>query len=148
MREDIADAVLGHCAPLFHRRLMLVVRNDSILGWRGEGTGVDTEGVRAISIPVTGPSVFLGLLQGSDFWLGPLPQMAHHKDLVEGLGGEPPSECFILPIRLRGKTVCFLYFDNVNEGVSGLPMAELRRLAAKVSLAFQVYLMKSKIRNV
>jgi hypothetical protein len=35
----------------------------------------------------------------------------------------------------------------VDDGVAGLPMADLRRLAAKASLAFQVYLMKSKIRN-
>jgi hypothetical protein len=148
MREDIADAVLGHCAPLFRRRMMLVVRGSEVLGWRGEGEGIRSAAVRSVSIPAAEPSVFLGLLQGADFWLGPLPEMAHNRRLVTGLGGVAPSECFILPVRLRDKTVCFLYFDNLEEGVSGLPMAELKRLAAKVSLAFQVYLMKSKIRNV
>ena len=148
MREDIADAVLGHCAPIFRRQLLLGVRKDTILGWRGEGDGVKADAVRALTIPASEPSVFLGLIQGSDFWLGPLPQMANNQALAEGLGGTPPSECFILPIRLREKTVCFLYFDNLSDGVGGLPMTELQRLAAKVSLAFQVYLMKSKIRIV
>ncbi len=148
MREDIADAVLGHCAPLFRRRMMLVVRSNQILGWRGEGDGVRSHDVRGITIPADEPSVFLGLLQGADFWLGPLPEMEHNTRLVAGLGGAAPSECLILPVRMRDRTVCLLYFDNLEHGVGGLPMAELKRLAAKVSLAFQVYLMKSKIRNV
>lgn len=148
MREDIADAVLGHCAPLFRRRVMLVVRGSDILGWRGEGEGLQPHAIRSISIPAGEPSVFLGLLQGSEFWLGPLPDMTHNARLVEGLGGIVPSECLVLPVRLREKIVCFLYLDNLDDGVSGPPMSELKRLAAKVSLAFQVYLLKSKIRNV
>jgi len=147
MREDIGDAVLGFCAPLFRRRMMAVVRGDTVMGWRGEGDGVDPEMVRAISIPLAEPSVFVGLIQGAEFWLGPLPEMPHNMDIVAGLGGLAPKECFILPVRVRSKTVCFLYCDNVDDGVAGLPMADLRRLAAKASLAFQVYLMKSKIRN-
>jgi hypothetical protein len=147
MRDDIADAVLGFCAPLFRRRLMCVLRKDVIMGWRGEGEGVDSAAVREVSIPLDEPSVFVGLTQGAEFWLGPLPEMAHNMKLVTGLGGTAPKDCFILPVKVRDKTVCFLYCDNVENGVGGLPMADLRRLAAKAGLAFQVYLMKSKIRT-
>jgi hypothetical protein len=147
MREDIADAVLGFCAPLFRRRMMLVVRGDTIMGWRGEGEGVDPDRVRKIAIPVAEPSVFSGLIQGADFWLGPLPTMPRNSEVVAGLGGTPPTGCFVLPIRVREKTVCLLYFDNIGDGVAGLPMPDLRRLGSKAGLAFQVYLLKSKIRN-
>ncbi len=147
MRDDIADAVLGFCAPLFRRRMMLVVRGDTIMGWRGEGEGVDQDLVREITIPLAEPSVFSGLVQGAEFWLGPLPEMPRNLEIVLGLGGTPPTECFVLPIRMREKTVCLLYFDNIGNGVAGLPMPDLRRLGSKASLAFQVYLLKSKIRN-
>jgi len=147
MRDDVADAVLGFCAPLFHRRLMLVVRKGTVMGWRGEGNGVDQERIRAISIPLSEPSVFVGLTQGTEFWLGPLPKMQRNMELAAGIGGVPPKDCFILPITVREKTVCFVYLDNGEEGVGGLPMADLRRLAAKAGLAFQVYIMKSKIRT-
>ena len=147
MREDIADAVLGFCAPLFRRRMMLVVRGDTIMGWRGEGEGVDPDVVRKIAIPVAEPSVFSGLIQGADFWLGPMPTMPRNMEIVLGLGGTAPTGCFILPVRMREKTVCLLYFDNIEDGVAGLPMPDLRRLGSKASLAFQVYLLKSKIRN-
>jgi hypothetical protein len=147
IREDIADAVLGFCAPLFKRRVMLFVRGETVMGWRGEGDGVDPDKVREISIPLSEPSVFVGLTQGVEFWLGPLPEMPRNTEIVNCLGGNAPKECFILPVVVRQKTVCFLYYDNADEGVGELPMADLRRLAAKASLAFQVYLLKSKIRN-
>ncbi len=147
MRDDIADAVLGFCAPLFRRRLMLVNRKGTVMGWRGEGVGIDQMRLRKISLPLTDPSVFVGLTQGTELWLGPIPEMPRNMDLVAGLGGAAPKDCFILPIKVREKTVCFLYCDNGEDGVGGLPMADLRRLAAKAGLAFQVYIMKSKIRT-
>jgi hypothetical protein len=146
MRDDIADAVLGFCAPLFRRRLMLMVRKGTVMGWRSEGEGVDQQRVRAVSIPLSEPSVFVGLAQGTEFWLGPLPEMPRNMELAAGLGSIAPKDCFILPITVREKAVCFLYLDNGEEGVGGLPAADLKRLAAKAGLAFQVYIMKGKIR--
>jgi hypothetical protein len=147
MREDIADAALEFCAPILRRRMLLFVRNNTVMGWRGEGEGVEAAAVRNISIPLAEPSVFVGISQGKDFWLGPLPRMQRNNDLVRGLGGPPPADCIILPLIVRGKTVCFLYGDNHDQPVSGLPISELRRLVAKASLAFQVYILKGKIRN-
>ena len=147
MRDDIADAMLGFCSPLFRRRMMLVRRGDTIMGWRGEGVGVDQQVVRTVSIPAGEPSVFSGLLQGVEFWLGPLPSMPHNSDLLMALGRPTPKDCYILPVRVRDKTVCFLYGDNQEESVGGLPLGELKRLATKAGLAFQIYLIKGKIRT-
>jgi hypothetical protein len=147
MREDIADALLEYCAPILRRRLLLAVRDDTVIGWRGEGEGIEPSTIRGISIPLSEPSVFVGLAQGTEFWLGPLPNMPRNNDLVRGLGGGGPSECIILPLIVRSKTVCFLYGDNLEQSISGIPISQLRRLVAKASLAFQVYLFKSKIRN-
>lgn len=146
MRDDIADAILGFCSPLFRRRMMLVRRGDTIMGWRGEGVGVDERVVRAVSIPTDEPSVFSGLLQGVEFWLGPLPSMPHNADLTMALGGPPPKDCYVMPVKVRDRVVCFLYGDNQGVGVGGVPLAELKRLAGKAGLAFQVYLLKGKIR--
>ncbi len=148
MRDDIADAILGFCAPLFRRRMMLVQRKDTIMGWRGEGFGVDESAVKAISVPTGDPSVFSGLLQGVEFWLGPLPNMPRNSEIVSALGGDPPKDCYILPVKVRERVVCFLYGDNMGEDVGGPPLAELKRLAAKAGLAFQVYLLKGKIRQI
>jgi hypothetical protein len=147
MREDIADALLSFCAPILHRRLLLAVRKDAVVGWRGEGDGVEPAAIRQISIPLSEPSVFLGLTQGTEFWLGALPDLPGNRELIRGIGGTQATECLILPLIVRHKTVCFLYGDNADDSVTGLPISHLRRLVAKASLAFQVYILKSKIRN-
>jgi hypothetical protein len=146
MRDDIADILLAYSEPYLARRMLLVARKGSVVGWRGDGEGVDAEAVRAISIPLDEPSVFVGLSQGQSFWLGRLPPMSRNIDISLGLGGDPPSECLILPVILRSKVVCFLYGDNRTGAIGEVPLAALRRLTAKAGLAFQVYLLKSKIR--
>jgi hypothetical protein len=148
MREDIADALLDFCAPFFRRRMTLTLHKETIIGWHGAGEGIDAAAVKAISIPIGEPSVFSGLLQGTSFWIGSLPPMPRNLDLLLGLGDSEPRECVILPVTLRKKPVCFLYGDNVEQGVSKAPVAHLRRLVAKAGLAFEVYLLKSKIRNI
>jgi hypothetical protein len=147
LRDEIADVILAYCAPYLRRRMLLIVRKDRTLGWRGDGEGIDLASVRAIEIPTGDPSVFYALLQGQSFWLGSLPPMPRNSELVFALGGDPPPDCLILPVILRGKTVCFLYGDNLDRGVGSAPMAVLRRLTAKAGLAFEVYIMKNKIRQ-
>jgi len=148
MRDDIADTLLEFCAPYLTRRMLLVVRGDTVIGWRGEGDGVDETAIRAISIPLGEPSVFLGLTQGQSFWLASLPPMPHNLGISLALGGEPSPECLILPVVLRSKSVCFLYGDNRTEPARSAPIGHLRRLVQMAGLAFQVYLLKSKMRRV
>jgi len=147
MREDIGDALLEFCAPYLSRRLLLVVRQGKVVGWRGEGVGVDSTAIRSISVPLDHPSVFVSLTKGTEFWLGALPPMPGNQELVRALGGVPPKECMVLPMFVSGKPLGFLYGDNRDTGVTNIPISHLRRLVAKADLAFQVYLLKGKIRT-
>ncbi len=145
MREEIGDAILGCSSHFFRRSLLLVRRGETIVGWRGEGEGVDRLAVRAISIPIAEPSVFIGLGESVSFWLGPLPPMPRNIDIVFGLGSVQPKECVILPVVVRERPVCFLYCDNYDQALGAVPMALLRRLTVKAGIAFQVYILKNKI---
>jgi len=146
IRDDIADAILEFSRPHFDRCMLLALRGDTIIGWRSEGEGIEPAAVRAIAIPKVEPSVFSGLLQGTAFWLGPLPQMPRNQELVFALGDPAPAACLILPIKVRGKIVAFLYGDATDHPLGSVPMADLKRLMAKADIAFQVYLLKGKIR--
>jgi hypothetical protein len=147
MREDIGDALLEFCKPYLSRRLLLVVRQGKVVGWRGEGVGVDSTAIRSISVPLDSPSVFVNLTKGTEFWLGPLPPMPGNQELVRALGGIPPKDCIVLPMFVSGKPLGFLYGDNREAGVADIPIGHFRRLVAKADLAFQVYLLKGKIRT-
>ena len=146
IRDEIADVLLTWSAPYLERRLLLIHRQEHIVGWRGEGPGISTEKVRSIDIGTKEPSVFLSVQQPSAFWLGPLPPLPPNQRLLSGLGGFAPKDCLVLPVTLRSKLVCYLYGDNGAFGVAGAPVAELRRLVAKAGIAFEVYILKNKIR--
>ncbi len=147
IRDEIGDVILEFCRPYFRRRLLLIHRKKQIIGWRGEGHGVEFRGLRAIEIPAEEPSVFSSLLQGTSFWRGLLPALPANQLLIDGLGGQAPKECLVLPISLRSRIVCFVYGDNADQDLSGAPLPELRRLATKAGVAFEVYILKNKIRT-
>jgi hypothetical protein len=146
MREDIADAILAFCAPYLRRRLLLAVRKDTIMGWRGEGDGIDPLWAKSMSIPTAEPSVFSSLNMDRDYWCDALPANSGNQDLLLGLGGEEPSECVILPIGVKDKPIAYLYGDNLDDGLGDVPVDALRRLAVKAGLAFQVYMLRNKMR--
>ncbi len=146
IRDDIADVLLAFCEPYFRRRVLLAARGGRIVGWRGEGEGIDPAQVREIQISSREPSVFFGLRSPDSFWLGALPTLDANYELAEGLGGDFPRDCLVLPVALRSRVVSYLYGDNRDGSVSGAPLAELRRLVGKAGLAFEVYLLKNKIR--
>lgn len=146
IRDEIGDVLLRFAAPYFERRLLLFRRQEKIVGWRGEGRGIKAPAVRAIAIDKLEPSVFLSLTESSSLWRGPLPPLEPNQRLIAGLGGAPPKDCLVLPVVLRSKTVCYFYGDNRQDGVASAPMAELRRLLAKASIAFEVYILKNKMR--
>lgn len=145
IRDDIGDALLSFASHYLSRRALLVLRKERIVGWRAEGPGVDESRVTTLDFDARMPSVFLGLREADNFWLGPLPPLPSNLQLVAALGGAA-KDCLALPIVLRGKVVAYLYGDNGNAGVAGVPIAAFRRLAGKAGLAFEVYILKSKIR--
>ena len=148
IRDEIADVLLAFCAPYLERRLLLIQRQERIIGWRGDGPGLVQSAIRGIEIGTKEPSVFLSVQPPSGFWLGPLPPMPPNQRLLEGLGRFSPKDCLVLPVVLRSKVVCYLYGDNGARGVAGVPVAELKRLMGKAGIAFEVYILKNKIRQV
>lgn len=146
IRDEIADVLLDFAAPYFERRLLLFRRQERILGWRGDGGGVVDGAVRAVEIGLGEPSVFLSLTEASSFWMASLPPLEPNQRLVAGLGGASPKDCVVLPVMVRSKVVCYFYGDNRQSGVSGTPLAAMRRLMAKAGMAFEVYILKNKMR--
>ncbi len=72
--------------------------------------------------------------------------MARNQELTIALGDPSPVACLILPIKVRGKIVAFFYGDTGDRPLGTIPMADFKRLMAKTDIAFQVYLLKGKIR--
>lgn len=145
IRDEIGDVLLAYGAPYLKRRVVFIHRKEQFVGWRGEGEGIRQRSVRAYAVGDKEPSIFLNLTGGTGLWRGPLPPLAANEKIATVLG-EPASDCIVLPVGLRGRVVCFLYGDNGTDGVGQVPLPEMRRLVGKAGLAYQVYILKNKIR--
>lgn len=151
MRDDVADALLAFAAPDFARRLLLIRRGSQILGWRGEGQGIAPKAVRKLLIETDAPSLFANLTDHPQTWRGPLPPFPAHEPLVAVLGGTP-ARCVALPLMVRGRVIAFWFLcpdptRTESASVSNSVIEGLERVASMAGLAFEVALLRNKIRT-
>jgi GAF domain-containing protein len=146
-RDGVFDASLRALRRRFARSAVFAGRPDGVVGWSGAGERVDIRALRDVHVPWTEPSVFLNLRTGQAFYLGALPPLPRHEALAAALGGWP-TECVIQPIRIRDKTVAFLYAECAGaQGASPADLTYLRELAgaAAAALAASIRLKKKEV---
>ncbi|MEL7059277.1 MAG: hypothetical protein AAGN46_04525 [Acidobacteriota bacterium] len=159
IRDEIADVILDFVGLWLPRRLLLVAKDGRLIGW--EGAGLPSEiVVREIELATTEPSLFSGLASEDDGWNAPIPRLPGNASLIEQLGGHWPRHAIALPLVVRGRVVCHLYADDHADDLRSeaeatpgedvpagpMPMPLLRRLLRKAGVAFEVYILKNKIR--
>jgi hypothetical protein len=128
-RDEAGRLVVDFLRQELDRVILFAVRRDETRGWVGDGDDLSAARIAAVAVPFGKPSIFLNLRQGSAFHLGPLPALPAHRPLVELLGGEPPEECLLLPVRIGERMVAVLYGDRGGEHLGSIDLEALRRLA-------------------
>ncbi len=143
-RERIAELVMQSTSPLLKRRFLLAARGKRIIGWRGEGPGLERVRVHGLNFDAAESPIFLALDNGASFWLGPIVDRPIHKRLLGVFGGLIPPDCVVVPIRVRDKSVAYLYGDNERKSVAGVPLDDLQRLADQAAGALVTYLYRRR----
>jgi hypothetical protein len=146
-RDAIFRAALDNLAEKFRKRAVFAMRADGVAGWEGSGPGVSLEGLRALEIPWTAPSIFLNVKMSRSFYLGPLPPLPRHQELADALGGWPP-ECIVQPVVIRDRVVAFFYAECESEqGATPADLTHVRELAAATAaaLAASIRLKKKQV---
>jgi hypothetical protein len=147
-REDVASALLRFCATRTHRAALFAVTRDTIRGLDGHGAGMERERVRTVSLPRGGSSILDSALASRDFYFGVVPELAANRDLYSVLGGSLPSAVLILPVRVKDRTAALLYLDEGDRPLTRPDIPLMRRVAAKAGLAFELLLLRTKLRGV
>lgn len=146
-RDSIGRTLIAFLGGRFARVGLLIVRGDRIFGWMGAGEGFDPAVLSAFSAGFNQPSIFLNLRQSGPYYLGALPPMPAHRELMRAWAASPPAECLILPVRLRDRLVCLIYLDDAGASLAGFDLEEMLRLSAKTAIAFELCIMRKKLRN-
>jgi hypothetical protein len=145
-RDQVAKLVLSALADAQTRVILFSLHHGKIMGWMGRGFDLVEEDLHSFILPLDRPSVFLNLTRGMEMHVGPLGGGEGNQVLLGVLGAPVPREALVVPIRLRGKTVAFLWVDRGEEGVGSVSVPDVQEAARLAGLALEMLVLKQKLR--
>jgi hypothetical protein len=147
-RDGVADALLGFTAQRVRRSAIFAVGKDGVKGIAGRGRAFETERLRRVSLPPRSGTIFDTALGSRDFYFGVVPALPPNRDLYTALGGRLPASVLILPIVVKERTAALLYLDDDDERMLNPDIGTMRRVAMKAGLAFELLLLRNKLREI
>ncbi len=147
-RDELSNALFTFCAGRSRRSGLFAVGKDAIRGVAGRGRAFTGELLRKLTVPAGSGTVFDTALQSRDFYFGVVPALPANRDLYTALGGRLPANVMLLPIVLKERTVALLYLDGDDGPLPRPDIPVMRRVAAKAGLAFEMLLLRNKLREI
>jgi len=143
-RDEIAAAVLREAGRLLRRAALFIAQAERVIGWAA--VPEPPEGLRSFSIGFAEPSLFASLRNTDGFYVGPCPDLAGNRKILEALGADFPAQVAAVPVTLKGKSVLFL-LGEVRTGETPPKAMELKRLGALTAIALEILLLRNKLRS-
>jgi hypothetical protein len=147
-RDEIAEALFAFSGARSSRCGLFAVGKDGIRGIAGRGRAFGTDRLRTVTVPTGTGTVFDTALQSRDFYFGVVPALPANRDLYTALGGRLPANVMLLPIILKDRTVALFYLDGDDGPLVRPDIPLMRRVAAKAGLAFEMLLLRNKLREI
>ena len=147
-RGDMAEALLTFCAARSSRSGLFAVGKDSVRGIAGLGRAFAGEALRKVTVPAGSGTIFDTALLSRDFYFGVVPALPANRDLYTALGGRLPANVMLLPIVLKERTVALLYLDGDDGPLPHPDIPLMRRVAIKAGIAFEMLLLRNKLREI
>lgn len=148
---EISLLLLRYAAQIVNRGVIFGIRKDGLAGMGQCGVqlpGVSAdERVRAIKIPLDGPSVFFEVIETKQPYQGKLESTRWNDYLVEQLGGQLPNEVIAIPMTVNGSVVITLYGDNLPDNAPIGPIDGLELLMTEVGLDMERNLLETRIKS-
>jgi hypothetical protein len=147
-RDELADALFAFCASQSSRCGLFAVGKEAIRGVAGRGRAFTGEILRKLTVPVGSGTLFDTALQSRDFYFGVVPALPANRDLYTALGGRLPANVMLVPIVLKERIVALLYLDGDDGALPSPDIPAMLRVAAKAGLAFEMLLLRNKLREI
>jgi hypothetical protein len=146
-RDDVGRLITRYAERFLGRVCLFALHKDRVVGWMACGQGVVLDDVQSFSIQLEESSLFSGVCRSGQHSLGPIPPAPAHDELIKILGEPRPLDVFVMPIRVKKRPVAILLGDNPGVGGGGVPTQELAAAVEKAGVAFEILIMKHKIRS-
>ena len=145
-RDDIASTLLTFADVHTERTILFVVKAKEIQAWKLAGIWSRHENINLVRFPRTAATVIQKVALEKAPYIGPLDRTEIHEKIIGTLGPPYPKEIAAFPLAIRKKVFAVLYMDNGITGDDFGNLTELRKISLKAALAFEVLILKAKIR--
>ena len=138
-RDDIGDAIADYLRSTFECGLVLIARDELLLGWKGFSSANPNAMVEAIALPLGTPSMFALAYGRKTLFRGAAPQTgaAVQERFWKMLGCDAPSEVLIAPICIGKRVVNLVYAHAIGGGaLPSVAATEMTKLSAAAAAAF------------
>ena len=143
-KEELFEATLGYVSQKLETCILFGVRSQLAHVWDWRSDKLARKDVEKLRIPVGGGSIF-GLLLGRSFYHGSLEDNDVYRRFYSMLKVDPPAELLLLPVYVNDRLVAVVYGDNGEKPIDE-ETDHYRLLAEKLSAAFNLLILKMKIR--
>lgn len=142
-RDMVADAVMEHLSPRFHATALVMVRDNSLICWRAGDTHRARAACETTPLPLGASPVLRALLKGKSFH-GLFTAAPDHTVMIEAL--QLPANTWLLaqPIILHKKVVAALLLWG-DQTATQAAEQELKGVSAKIAMALQMIILRTKI---
>ena len=138
--REVASTILRLSAQYLDRGVLFVVNENEFTGVGGFGvTGSDEPmdvRARRLHIPREAQSILADVIETGEIHRGKMRRTPANSELLEHLGGPPPTEVVALPIVHGNRTIGILYGDNAEHRVPIDDMTGLEIFLAQAGSAF------------
>lgn len=147
-RDEIAEAILDLCSTRSARAALFAVGREGLRGLAGRGRGFETERVKKVTVAPDASTLFDAVLRSRDFYFGVVPPLPANLDLYTVLGGKLPAMALVMPVQVKERTAVLLYLDDDERPMTRPDIPLMRRVGAKAGLAFEILLLRNKLREI
>ena len=134
----------GHAA----RAALFAVGKEGLRVIAGRGPALETERLRRLTLPAERSTVLGAVVESRDFFYGVVPPHPANRELYAALGGRLPSMAMVLPILVKSRVAALLYLDDEDRPMRRPDIALMRRVTGKAGVAFEILLLRGKLRKI
>lgn len=144
-RNDIGRTILDCLSQDFPESALFVVREQIASGWLASGCR-NHESFEGVQIDLEQPSILQTVVRTGEALLGPLPDTAINRKILEIFAARPSAHALTLPLTVQDRLVGLLYLNGPRDLLEQ-QRDKVRSLIAKAEMAFKILILKNKILN-
>jgi hypothetical protein len=142
--DEICRTLVEEAAGTFRRCAVFARNGDALVSVTGLATSSESWSIDGLALPFDLAAVEALFSDRRTYYIGPPPGGSEERSFYDSLGGDPPPNSFLAPIRLNEKIALVFYGDQETEEVRPGEVESILSMVHQASLALDLLSLRRK----